>query len=188
MLVFERIEDKTHPYFEQAFAIYVNSFPVFERRAKYDQISALTDNEYHFIIIKNETEKLLGILLTWNKEDFIYVEHFAITPLARGKSIGTRILKYLKKVADKTILLEIDPPIDKVSIKRRAFYQRLGFIVSSKTHIHPSYRNETEAHKLVIMSYPELSDDVYDSFQEGLRNQIMEYSEIEDFPYNELSS
>ena len=179
MLVFERIEDKAHPYFEEAFSLYEKSFPIFERRAKYDQISALTDSEYHFIIIKKETGELLGILLTWHKDDFTYVEHFAITPLARGKSIGTRTLKYLKKVSDKTILLEIDPPVDKISIKRKVFYQRIGFIQSSKTYIHPSYREKTEPHQLMIMSYPALTEDVYSSFQDSLSNQIMQHSEVD---------
>lgn len=179
MLVFERVEDKHHPDFEKAFAIYEKSFPIFERRAKFDQIAALTDSDYHFIIIKKLEGDLLGILLTWNKDDFIYIEHFAITPLARGKSLGTRTLKHLKKVADKTILLEIDPPVDTISKKRKAFYQRLGFVVSDKEHIHPSYRNETEAHPLVIMSYPELTDEIYHSFQDNLTNQIMQYSEID---------
>ena len=179
MLVFERIEDKTHPYFEEAFSLYEKSFPVFERRAKYDQISALTDSEYHFIIIKKEQGDLLGILLTWHTENFIYIEHFAITPLARGKSIGTRTLKYLRKVSDKTILLEIDPPVDKISIKRKVFYQRVGFIQSDKTYFHTSYRDETEPHQLMIMSYPALTEDVYTSFQESLSNQIMQHSEVD---------
>ena len=76
-------------------------------------------------------------------------------------------------------MLEIDPPVDTVSKKRKAFYQRLGFVVSDKEHIHPSYRNETEAHPLVIMSYPELTNEIYHSFQDNLTNQIMQYSEID---------
>lgn len=82
-------------------------------------------------------------------------------------------------MSDKTILLEIDPPVDKISIKRKVFYQRIGFIQSSKTYIHPSYREKTEPHQLMIMSYPALTDDVYSSFQESLSNQIMQHSEVD---------
>jgi len=176
MLTFERVKDKDHPYFEIAFALYEVSFPIFERRTKSDQIRALTDQAYHFNLIQNQEGKFLGILLTWHQNDFIYIEHFAISTKERGKSIGSHTLQHLKEVSQKPLILEIDIPIDDISISRKHFYKRAGFIDSGFSHFHPSYRKETQPHNLEIMSYPAIPKRTYEQFKQQLDTHVMQYS------------
>lgn len=177
MLIFERIASATHPYFESAFSLYQASFPVFERRTRADQISALHDHAYHFDIIKSQEAGFLGILLTWQQADFLYIEHLAIAPEARGKQVGSETLAYLKKMTNKAIILEIDPPIDALSIKRKHFYEKADFIAGKFNHVHPSYRQNTQPHTLCIMSFPTLSEPIYQRFKHYLETHIMQYAE-----------
>ena len=177
-LTFERINSHEHHYFEDAFKLYQSSFPIFEQRLKNDQIEVLSDNNYHFNLIMFENE-FSGILLTWKTENFIYIEHLAISSEKRGQNIGTFILYYLKSEIDRPIILEIDPPDDSISIKRKIFYEKAGFIESFFTHKHPPYQLGWQAHTLKIMSYPSISDDIYLNFKNYLDNHIMKYAEIQ---------
>lgn len=173
---FERIHSQKHYLFEQAFELYQESFPIFEQRRRCDQVDVLSDSAYHFNLVLCENE-LLGILLTWQVEDYIYIEHFAISSGKRGQNIGTRVLEYLKSGSGKPIILEIDPPNDSISLKRKAFYEKVGFVESDLMHKHPPYQLGWEAHALKIMSYPSISDQTYDSFKCYLDNHIMKYAE-----------
>ncbi|WP_391857290.1 GNAT family N-acetyltransferase [Vibrio cidicii] len=173
---FERVYGPRHSCFDRAFNLYQNSFPVYEQRFKIDQIDVLSDCEYHFELVMSEGE-FLGILLTWETTDFIYIEHLAIVPEKRGYNIGSYVLDCLKQSAEKPVILEIDPPKDPVSIKRKEFYEKSGFIESLLTHKHPPYRIGWDAHELKIMSYPQISDEVYLSFKNYLENHVMKYAE-----------
>jgi len=178
MLTFERVESPTHPYFETAFSLYQESFPVFERRTRADQISALHDSAYHFDVIKAQDGDFLGILLTWQHFDFLYIEHLAITPTARGKRVGSDTLASLKKMTNKVIILEIDPPLDEISIKRKHFYEKANFSAGKFSHIHPSYRKNTQPHRLDILSFRTLSEEAYNHFKHYLDTHIMQYAEL----------
>jgi len=177
VLIFERIEHKEHPEFESAYCVYEQSFPAFERRTRSDQVQALNDKQYHFNLIKSQEGIFLGILLIWHATDFIYIEHLAITPKARGKSIGTRILEQLKVTAKKPIILEIDPPVDEISVKRKRFYKKVGFVDDGRAYIHNSYQKQTQPHTLDILSFPAISDPLFESFKQYIDSHIMKYSE-----------
>ena len=174
---FERLCNHKHFCFDMAFELYKNSFPVYEQRLKADQIDVLSDGKYYFELVMSDGE-FLGILLTWKTTDFVYIEHLAIVPEKRGYNIGSYVLDALKKNSEKPVILEIDPPKDKISIKRKAFYEKAGFIESLLTHKHPPYQIGWDAHELKIMSYPQISDETYLIFKEYLENHIMRYAEV----------
>ena len=52
------------------------------------------------------------------------------------------------------VILEIDPPVDDISIRRLHFYERLGFVANPYQYIHPSFRKPFTPHRLVLMSIP----------------------------------
>lgn len=82
------------------------------------------------------------------------IEHFCILPEMRNKQYGQKALALLAKQG-KTLILEIDPPKDDISKRRKGFYERCGFTENLFTHIHPSYHKENGGHHLVIMKYCE---------------------------------
>lgn len=74
----------------------------------------------------------------------------------------------------KTVILEIDPPNDEVSVRRKAFYERAGYRANPFEHIHPPYRNEYKGHRLVVMTCPAaISENEYKNFNSYLENVVM---------------
>ena len=133
----ERLENLNHPMYDKAMELYKISFPVHEQREKDSQEEILKDKDYHFDLIYDE-KVFVGLILYWETEDYIYVEHFCILPEARNQRYGARTLELLKEKG-KAVILEIDPPIDEQSMRRKGFYERCEFVENSYVHIHPPY-------------------------------------------------
>ena len=172
---FKRLTSAAGADFESAFALYGVSFPIHEQRLIESQRSIMTHPEYLFDLIYDDSGEWCGDMLYWETADFIYVEHFCILPERRGQRCGQRALELLGEKG-KTVILEIDPPSDKTSVRRKGFYERCGYHANPFAHVHPPYRAgfDGHGHRLVIMSYPrELSQDEYDRFNEYLKNVVM---------------
>lgn len=171
---FERLKTSEGPLYTQAMALYKMSFPYHEQRKPASQAEIMRHAEYQFLLICDQ-DKRVGILLCWETQDFIYVEHFSIHPEMRSQGYGQRALELLKQ-RKKTIILEIDPPADAVSISRKAFYARAGFQVNAFAHKHPPYHKELNAHALIVLSYSErLTKAEYDVFDRYLRETVMRF-------------
>lgn len=161
--------------FHQAMKLYEVSFPYHEQREAPSQCAILLHEEYHFELLYDE-ECFVGILLYWETANFQYVEHFCIEPLLRNRCYGQRALALLQEKG-KAILLEIDPPVDTIARKRRAFYQRAGFCANPYDHVHPPYHPGCEGHHLVIMSHPGvLNEQAYEEFRAYLEHTVMDWS------------
>lgn len=173
---FSQITSPTHPYWDTAWNIYQDSFPIFEQRTLKNQIEAMSDDMFNCrVYIKDNT--VIGILFFWQYDTYRYIEHFAINPKLRGQNYGSEILSEFCK-SKCTTFLEIDLPIDEVSINRLHFYERLGFKLNSFDHVHPPYRKEYEGHKLKILSFKGTIDKIeLDTFNLFLEERVMKYSE-----------
>lgn len=74
---------------------------------------------------------------------------------------------------NKPVILEIDPPVDSASQRRKAFYERCGF-AENPYHVHPPYRRGNRGHELVVMSWLGLiAQPLYDSFARYLQQRVM---------------
>ncbi|MCD8139156.1 MAG: GNAT family N-acetyltransferase [Planctomycetaceae bacterium] len=174
---FTRLTSADDALFAQAFAVYETSFPLHEQRTLDKQQAIMARPAYYFDAIVEEGE-FAGILLWWRFDGYAYVEHFAINTAFRGKSLGSRSLELF--CADKAlVILEIDPPVDPVSIRRESFYTRLGFCVNPYPHAHPSYRRQFPPHDLVVMSHDRpLEPEEYDAFSDDLAHRVMADAEV----------
>lgn len=172
MMHFERVTDTCHTMYKTALRLYGSSFPFHEQREPASQAKILHDISYHFHLVY-DAQTFIGIILFWETEAFIYVEHFCILPEMRNKRYGTRVLELLKN-ENKPIILEIDPPIDERSIHRKNFYERSGFVDNPYPHIHPPYHMGDRGHDLVILSFPSvLAASEYDCFKQYLSHRVM---------------
>lgn len=91
----------------------------------------------------------------------------------RNKKYGERTLSLLRE-KNKTLILEIDPPEDDISKRRKAFYQRCGFSENLFKFIHPPYHKEGKGFPLEIMTYPKhISKDIFDTFSTYHKNKVM---------------
>ena len=115
-MTFERIPSPNHPLYADAMALYGISFPAHEQRETPSQTAILTHPDYHFTAILDGSA-FVGDMLYWETPDFRYIEHFCILPALRGQRYGSRALSMLPN--DRPVILEIDPPVDEIAIRRR---------------------------------------------------------------------
>lgn len=169
---FRRLATARDALFAEAFAVYEISFPKSEQRPLDRQAALMSNPLYHFNAIV-EDAVFAGILLHWECSGYAYIEHFAIHPSMRGKDIGSKALKRFCG-EHSPVVLEIDPPIDEVAVRREHFYQRLGFKTNGYAHRHPAYLEHLPPHELVVMSYPHcMTETEYQLFQRELREVVM---------------
>ncbi len=169
---FVRLTDKYNTMYERAMELYGISFPYHERREGASRAAIISDSEYHFNLIYDDNE-WVGLILCWENDSFIYVEHFCILPEKRNKKYGQKALEKLGEKG-KCVILEIDPPKDDVSIRRKHFYERCGFVENPFSHVHPPYHKGYSGHELVVMTSPEkITEETYDSFKEYLDGKVM---------------
>ena len=173
---FVRLTDKYNTMYERAMELYGISFPYHERREGASRAAIISDSEYHFNLIYDDND-WVGLILCWENDSFIYVEHFCVEPSLRGHGLGTLILAELAR-QNKTIILEIDPLVDDASVRRKGFYERCGYVANAFAHVHPPYQAANRGHELIVMSYPHaISQSEFDSFTLDLGEKVMKYSE-----------
>lgn len=171
----EYITNTMHPMYRRALELYQISFPYYEQRELLSQEQILNDNEYHFGLVYDENI-FVGLVLYWETESFIYIEHLCILPEMRNKQYGQKVLSHLKN-KQKVLILEIDPPVDDISKRRKGFYERCGFKENLFRHIHPPYHRENDGHDLIIMTcLKQISQNEYNAFYRYLQNRIMDNS------------
>ncbi len=169
-MTFERITSIAHPLYQKARALYKISFPYHEQREEKSQVSILSSPSYHFNVVL-DNNKFIGEVLYWEIGNFLYIEHLCILPNMRNKHYGQEILS---KLQTRPLILEIDPPIDEISKRRKGFYERCGFVSNQYKHIHPSYHKECSGHNLVVMSSPKpLAEEEYAIFKDELSSKVM---------------
>lgn len=174
---FIRMKTTEHTYWEETWQIYEQSFPVFERRLFHNQIEAMGEESY-YCVVAVKSNQVIGKIFYWEWEESIYIEHFAIHPDFRGQNYGSTILKEFIDSTSKTVILEIDPPIDEISKRRLAFYKQLGFNINDYKYTHPPYRKNVKPHELKILSYKkQLDKKAYDTFHGNVCQRAMKYIE-----------
>lgn len=173
---FQRMTSLEDLKWKRAWAIYQSNFPEGERRFLIDQKRMLLDERY-FCTAVLEQEVVVGILFYWKIEQFFFVEHLAIDETCKGKGIGTLILEKLKEFSGR-VILEIDPPDDDVSIRRKEFYERAGFILNPYQHLNLPIRIGQEGLPLCVMTIDEpLSEGEYRVFNKILMTDLIQYGE-----------
>lgn len=169
----EQITAFDHPLFPALWEIYEHSFPPAEKRTRAGQEKAMAYPHYHLDAWLEEDNSLVGLMGWWDFDIARYVDHYAISPLARSGGYGSRILSQWMRSDDKPVILEIDPVVDEISTRRLAFYSRLGYVENPMDHVQPAYQPGTEDVPLRVLSWPApLSQGQYDSFRRALESSV----------------
>ncbi len=169
-----RITSTKDKLFNPIWDIYTTSFPLCEQRTIDHQQTAFRSELYH-LDCYTENDKIIGLLGYWDFPNYLYIEHFAINNALRGGGYGSRILESLLKSTDKFVIIEIDPQIDEISLRRLHFYERLGFKKTPFIHPLPIYQPQNHQDMdLTILTYPEaISEDFYNQFNNDLHDIVM---------------
>ena len=167
----ERYFKGNEKHYKSAFELYQRSFPKAERRDVDEHRRVMQKSDYHFEVIL-EGDELLGIMLFWETEDFVFLEHFATLESVRGRGVGSMALDLLKARLKK-VILEIEPPTDTLTRRRLGFYQRNGMVLNPYHHVQAKFRRDDKDLVLKIMSCPkELSEREYADFYAYMKKEI----------------
>ncbi|RXQ92160.1 N-acetyltransferase [Ancylomarina salipaludis] len=148
-----RLTDISQPWFDRAWALYKEAFPLNERRLLKSQTSIMCHPNYHFEVILQDA-CFLGILFWWGFDDLRFIEHFAILPECRQKGYGERLLEGFKQNDSRPVILEVERPTGEIEQRRIQFYERLGFVLNQHYYEQPAYQEEGQPMQLLLMSYP----------------------------------
>lgn len=149
--------NNTKVQFNQIWNIYEEAFPEDERRSLEQQKEILKNTRYELRPLYDK-HRILGFIATWDLDDFIFIEHYAIFNKCRGQGYGTTFLKSFLEEADKNVVLEAEKPVNIIANKRIEFYQDLGFYCNPFDYIQPPYEEGKESVPLLILTYPDAID------------------------------
>jgi ribosomal protein S18 acetylase RimI-like enzyme len=136
---FLRIQSVVQGNFFRLLPLYEEAFPREERRDPEALATMLNGPLMHFSAVIGQRQ-LVGLVVFWRFDRFLYIEHLAVFPHLRCKGIGEAILKKLCKES-KPILLEVEIPYDQLSLSRVDFYQKCGFFSLPIAYQQPPYRS-----------------------------------------------
>ena len=115
-------------------------------------------------------------MFLWETEDFCYLEHFAVQPSLRGHGTGSTILRQLL-TQDKPLILEIEPPDDEITCRRKHFYERNGLRAQPYRHVQLPFQGGGPIVPLVIMANRDLTAQQCRAFQQYLLNRVVRYTQ-----------
>ena len=159
MIQLRRITQVNDPDLSRLMDLYELSFPEEERRDRqqlFRMIELVPDMSFNAV---EDNGELCGLTIYWDLGDFYYMEHLAVFPEMRNRKIGQQILDYWKKHLPKLQVLEVEPAIEAMAVRRIGFYERNGFRVICKDYVQPSYRKDEDSCPLWIMG-TDMPDDM----------------------------
>ena len=173
---FLRITPSDEIRWNKVWELYESSFPSAEKRRYEDHLRAL-DNPHFFPMSAWENDDIIGIVFYWEWSDYRYIEYLAVNLNLRGQSFGSQILNQLRKEGH-TIILEIDPLVNEISVRRLQFYERAKFSLTPYRYLHLPYRLNSNTQELLILSYPkQISKEEYNDFTNFMDSTVAMYCE-----------
>ncbi|MEG0276981.1 MAG: GNAT family N-acetyltransferase [Coprobacillus sp.] len=139
---------------DAVYEIFIEAFPPAELRL-YEVMKQLYVEELLKIYVVKQDNQIVGAISLWELDQFIYVEHFAVSSSLRGQGLGSYFLKEVKSLYPQyQIVLEVEEPIQEIEKRRVEFYQRNDFVFNSFGYIQPPFRENVEDVYLLLMTYP----------------------------------
>lgn len=153
--------------------LYVDSFPESERRDRSRLLSMIDGNQcMNLCSIIDDGGEVAGLLVYWDFDRFIYLEHFAIFPSMRNHGIGRKLLEHLFSKTDKVIFLEAEPDDTEMAKRRIGFYCRNGFEVVKKDYVQPSYVTDGEELPLWVLAHGQTDDNFVNEAVERIKEEV----------------
>ena len=139
---------------EEVRRIYELSFPIDERREFASLVELLKSKRNFSLEAICRGDDVIGMLTSWQLNEWRYIEHFAIDASMRGQGVGRSVLKTFLMQQSSPVVLEVEPPVDDWSVRRVAFYRSLGFeLHSNYKYVQPPYGEGLKAIELCLMTY-----------------------------------
>ena len=153
--MFERITEKT---FDEIFPLLEEAFPVTELRIKEDQRKLLQEECYRLYGVRKDGA-FAAVFATWEIDDFLYIEHFAVKEEYRNGGYGGKLLDALLREKGRSVVLEVEVPEDELTRRRVGFYERHGLMYNTYPYLQPPLRKENDLLPLRFMTFPGVIDE-----------------------------
>lgn len=174
---FKIIEQNDSEKWNLVWNLYEDSFPVAELRKLEDHLRAC-QNELFYPMSIWENDQLIGIAFYWEWSNYRYVEYLAVSPELHGHGYGSQIIKQIRD-SEHTIILEIDPLINELTVRRLQFYERAGFTLTPYRFMHLPYRLDGAPQELLILSYPKMiTKEQHNDFLDFINDEVRNYCEM----------
>jgi ribosomal protein S18 acetylase RimI-like enzyme len=176
MLNFYRINNTEDAHFEDLYNLYINAFPLAERRSRAGLIQALETEDRFCAYALMQHNNFAGLFNFWTFETFYYIEHLAVVPSLRSQRIGTDAMKIFMTQVQRPVVLEVELPTDQEKHRRIEFYQHFGFKPLAQHYEQPPYENQEQFIPLKIMSSnPEFANAYFESIRDTLYREVYQY-------------
>ena len=160
----------TEKNFEDIYNILKEAFPPCERRTKSEQKALFSLKEYKVFV---DTETPDVFMAIWDFEEFLFLEHFAVKKEKRGNAVGSSFFNEFISTVNKTIIFEVEPPENEISVRRIKFYTSLGAKLNDFNYIQPSLQKNQPSIPLRIMSYPvQLTNKQFTSYRNTVLRKV----------------
>ena len=117
--------------FDAVFRLLSQSFPAGERRDAAGQRALLSDSAYRIDILRAPSGGVQALMASWDFDDFVFFEHFAVAPACRSGGLGGQMLDALLSRIPKPACLEAELSETELAARRIGFYERHGFTVNA---------------------------------------------------------
>lgn len=165
--------------FSSFFSLMENSFPSIERRSREGQKNLFKENSYKVFGHKDSSGNVIAFIATWEFENFIFIEHFAVDNKLRGNGLGSYMIKELLEECKKPIFLEVEEPENDLAARRIKFYKRLGFNLNHFDYLQPPLQKEHVHLPLKVMSYPSKVDgEKFNKFKSQVYNKVYKVNNL----------
>ena len=170
--MFERITEET---FDEIFPLLEAAFPVTELRIKGDQRKLLAEAEYRLYGVRKDGN-FAAVFATWEIDDFLYIEHFAVKEEYRNGGYGGRLLDRLLEEKGRPMVLEVEVPEDEMTRRRIGFYARHGLVYNDYPYLQPPMRKGQEMLPLRFMTKPSAVDEkTYERYKKQIYRIVYKY-------------
>ena len=139
------------PGFDEVKLLYYRAFQPDERREVSDLVAQLEKPDFKLLIIQMY-EMPAGLIALWQLNNFMFIEHIAVTEQFRNRKIGETALKMIADSLEQPVLLETVFPTENISESRLAFYERIGFDIIDNDYEQPAYSPEKNSKKMLLLS------------------------------------
>ncbi|MDR0368510.1 MAG: GNAT family N-acetyltransferase [Bacteroidales bacterium] len=153
-IVLIRITDTDNPMWKEAMDIYDVSFPAEEKRSHQKHVQLIQENNAYHFYAATENRTVVGMLVLWELQGFVYLDYLATSPHFRNKGFGKQIIERLKALFALPMVLEVELPKTDLAKRRTAFYMRLGFHLSDFPYYMPDYTCPQKKIHMYLMSFP----------------------------------
>ena len=171
MINIKRIKETNSEEYHIIEKLLISSFPIDEYRSIEMQRKNVENNNIFYMNIIYQSERPIGLISYWLFDKFIYIEHFAIISTIRNMGYGTKTINLLKG-KQKSIVLEVEIPTNKLRQNRIEFYQRCGFTLCTKDYTQPAYRSDSKELPMFLMSYGIDINKNFDSIKNAIHREV----------------